>query len=79
MLLLSTGSLAAMRLFKDPSKTVLLIEAGGEETTAFYSLIPAAAPFLATSIYNWAFKSEPQKYGYNAMVNRLTYWPRGKG
>lgn len=75
----SAGSVVATRLSEDQTKTVLLLEAGGEETTPIYSHIPAAAPYLARSIYDWVYKTEPQTHGCQAMDNRESYWPRGKG
>lgn len=75
----SAGSVVASRLSEDPTKSVLLLEAGEEETSIFYSHIPGATPYLARTVYDWAFKTEPQTQGCHAMDNRQSYWPRGRG
>lgn len=75
----SAGSVLASRLSEDPTKNVLLLEAGGEEYNPWYSHIPAAGQYLAGTVFDWGYKTVPQTHGCNAMENRQSYWPRGKG
>ncbi|XP_060593370.1 glucose dehydrogenase [FAD, quinone]-like [Ruditapes philippinarum] len=77
----SAGAVLATRLSEDPNVTVLLIEAGGEETenlTLFN--IPLFGPILQQSQNDWNYLTTPQsKSGLasNTGDNRH-YWPSGK-
>lgn len=74
----SAGSVLASRLSEDPSKSVLLLEAGGEETEVFYSHIAGAASKMGTTKFNWLFKTEPQTSCCSGLVNNQQNYPRGK-
>ena len=72
----SAGCTLAARLSEDPSKTVCLIEAGGEGKNL---LIRAPAGVIALlpgrpKINNWAFETVPQQ----SLGGRKGYQPRGK-
>ncbi|TIT78293.1 MAG: glucose-methanol-choline oxidoreductase [Mesorhizobium sp.] len=72
----SAGSTLAARLSEDPSKTVCLLEAGGDGKDL---LIRAPAGIIALlpgrpKLNNWAFQTVPQE-GLNG---RRGYQPRGK-
>ena len=77
----SAGSVLAARLSEDPKVSVLLIEAGGEETDnlTFYNppLLPA---LLQHSESDWIYYTTPQKNSGMASVvgDNRHYWPRGK-
>ncbi|WP_256751334.1 GMC family oxidoreductase [Mesorhizobium sp. Mes31] len=72
----SAGCTLAARLSEDPSKTVCLIEAGGEGRNL---VIRAPAGLIALlpgrpKINNWAFETVPQQ----GLGGRKGYQPRGK-
>lgn len=70
----SAGCVLANRLSKNPSKRVLLIEAGGPDNNPFIH-IPAGLANLSNNRHvNWAYETEPQA----ALNQRRMYWPRGK-
>lgn len=59
------------RLSEDPSASVLVLEAGGEEDYYWFSHIPGFAPHLQIGDFDWEYKTEPQKFCCNAFVNRV--------
>ncbi len=69
----SAGAALANRLSADPSNTVLLLEAGGPDTSLGIH-IPAAFSELFKSRYDWNYETTPQP----ALGGRTVYWPRGK-
>jgi choline dehydrogenase len=69
----SAGCAIAARLCEDPSKTVLVLEAGPPDDNQ-YIHIPATFPFLFNTELDWAYSSTPQK-GLN---ERNLFMPRGK-
>jgi choline dehydrogenase len=70
----SAGCVLANRLTEDPTRRVLLLEAGGEADTDPIS-IPGAAPTLRDSNIDWAFKTVPQRH----LLGRRIDYPRGRG
>ncbi|XP_053404918.1 glucose dehydrogenase [FAD, quinone]-like [Mercenaria mercenaria] len=77
----SAGSVLAARLSEDPHMSVLLIEAGGEETdnSTFYDP-PLLAQLLQQSQSNWEYYTTSQtKSGMASLIGENRhYWPRGK-
>jgi choline dehydrogenase len=70
----SSGCVLANRLSADPSTRVLLVEAGGRDTSPFIHM-PFGLSILARARrLNWGYETEPQA-GLN---DRRLYWPRGK-
>ncbi|XP_065205514.1 glucose dehydrogenase [FAD, quinone]-like [Planococcus citri] len=72
----SAGAVVANRLSEMENWTVLLLEAGGDETEL--SDVPLLAAYLQLSQLDWKYKSEPQPGACLAMNNRRCNWPRGK-
>ncbi|KAK8736014.1 hypothetical protein OTU49_005174, partial [Cherax quadricarinatus] len=72
----SAGAVVANRLSEDPAFSVLLLEAGGDETEI--SDVPALAGYLQLSKMDWIYKTEPQESACLAMAGRRCNWPRGK-
>lgn len=77
----SAGCVLASRLSEDPDVSVLLMEAGGEETenSTFYD-IPLFAFLLQQSPSDWEYYTVPQtQSGMASMAGgNRHYWPRGK-
>ena len=72
----SAGCVLAHRLSEDPKRTVLLLEAGGQDNNmlihmpaGFAKLVPEA------NEQNYAFETEAEPN----LANRKMYWPRGRG
>lgn len=56
----TAGCVLASRLSEDEKISVLVLEAGGEETELFYSHIPGATAFLQQTDFDWQFFTVPQ-------------------
>lgn len=69
----SAGCVLANRLSEDPSRTVLLLEAGGPDKKMEIR-IPAGYGKLHRTEVDWGFWTEPQVHA----LNRRIYLPRGK-
>jgi choline dehydrogenase len=69
----SAGCVLANRLTEDPNRSVLLLEAGGEDD-ADEMHIPAAFSTLFKTKYDWNYETVEQKQ----LGGRRTYWPRAK-
>jgi choline dehydrogenase len=67
----SAGCVLANRLSENPSTSVLLLEAGGEDD-ADEIRIPAAFPALFKTKWDWNYETVEQKQ----LGDRTTYWPR---
>ena len=72
----SAGPVVANRLSEDPRIKVLLLEAGGHEV--YQTEIPVLAARLQLSEYDWQYKTVPQKYACQGMIENRSNWPRGK-
>lgn len=72
----SAGCVLASRLSEDPANKVLLIEAGGRDSSPMIHM-PAGIPALIgkPNPYNWYYETEPQPH----LNRRRLYWPRGRG
>src|SRR5262245_55665658 len=69
----SAGCVLASRLSEDPEVTVLLLEAGGPDTTPELH-IPAAFPAVFKSSLDWDLLGEQEP----GLANRRLYLPRGR-
>src|SRR5215813_10908557 len=70
----SAGCVIAARLSEDPATSVILLEAGGEDTNFWIHIPLGYGKTFADKRVNWMFQTEPDP-GAN---NRSIYWPRGK-
>ena len=75
----SAGAVLAARLSEDKDTTVLVIEAGGEDTNMLLG-IPFPHPFLQNTSVDWTYYTEPQTHSsFSSIVgNNRHFWPRGK-
>ena len=73
----SAGAVVANRLSENPDWSVLLLEAGGDETAL--SEVPAMAAYLQLGRLDWKYKTEPQP-GRACLghTGQRCNWPRGK-
>lgn len=74
----SAGAVMASRLSEIHNWTVLLIEAGGDESEA--SDVPALAGYLQLTEMDWKYQTTPpaDKRYCQAMIGDRCNWPRGK-
>lgn len=70
----SAGCVLANRLTEDPEVSVLLIETGGSDKSWMIEMPAAFAQPLMSTRFNWAYKTEPEPY----MDNRIMDCPRGR-
>ena len=72
----SAGAVLANRLSKDPSNTVLVLEAGRPDYKWDFRIhMPAALTYLLTGKnYNWGYTSDPEPFMYDRKIAQ----PRGK-
>jgi len=72
----SAGCVLANRLTADPAIRVLLLEAGGKDSSVLLRM-PAGAGVLLREKgpYNWGFWTEPEPN----LDGRPLWWPRGRG
>jgi len=73
------GCVVANRLSEQPDWSVLILEAGQDESV--YTDIPALAltDILYKTDYNWGYTAEPAKNGCFGEKNKRCPWQKGKG
>ncbi|TKC78945.1 choline dehydrogenase [Trinickia terrae] len=70
----SAGCILANRLTESGKYTVLLVEAGGEDSSFWFKVPVGFTKTYYNETYNWMYYSEPEK----ELGNRSIYCPRGK-
>ena len=72
----SAGCVLASRLTEDPQVKVLLLEAGGKDSSLMVKMPAGVGTLIAKQgVYNWGFWTEEEPN----LENRKLWWPRGKG
>lgn len=72
----SAGCVLANRLTEDPNTRVLLVEAGGKDSSLLVKMPAGVGQLIGKQgPYNWGFWTEPEPH----LENRKLWWPRGKG
>lgn len=70
----SAGCTLAYRLGEDRDVRILVLEAGGPDSSFFLKMPAGFAALGEASPYNWHYRTEPQAH----CSGRRMYWPRGK-
>jgi len=72
----SAGCVLANRLTEDGQTRVLLLEAGGKDSSILVKMPAGVGSLIGKAgVYNWGFWTEPEPN----LENRKLWWPRGKG
>jgi choline dehydrogenase len=70
----AAGSVVAARLSEDPAIRVLLLEAGGADTSFWLKIPVGYGRTIADPRVNWCYETDPVE----ALGGRTIFWPRGK-
>jgi len=70
----SAGCVLANRLSADPAISVVLLEAGGRDSSLFIHMPAGYLRLMETGQVDWGYHTVPQPHCHN----REFYWPRGK-
>ncbi|MEH6758551.1 MAG: choline dehydrogenase [Parasphingorhabdus sp.] len=70
----SAGCVLANRLSADPANKVLLLEAGGNDSSLFYRMPAGFFELMKSRKGNWGYETTPQ----SGLNGRIAYFPRGK-
>ncbi|KAH9508964.1 hypothetical protein Btru_048406 [Bulinus truncatus] len=74
----SAGCVLAGRLSEDPDVTVLLLEAGQDDTGNEAIATPGLAPTLLKSEVDWEYYTKPNNDFMQGLKDGRSFWPRGK-
>lgn len=69
----AAGCVVASRLSEDPDVTVLLLEAGGRDSSPLIHM-PVGFTKLTSPAFNWGFETVPQKQ----LADRRMWYPQGR-
>lgn len=69
----AAGNVLANRLTEDPSTSVLLLEAGGDDVKEPSVHMPIASPEMLSSDFDYHYKSEPQQRSSHGLENSVSY------
>jgi choline dehydrogenase len=70
----SAGCVLANRLSARPENKVLLLEAGGADSSPFIHMPAGIARLVGNQRIDWQYYTEPEP----ALLGRKLYWPRGR-
>lgn len=70
----SAGCTLAAELSASGKYTVLLIEAGENEYSVPYTHVPGLVPLLQQTSVDWSFKTVPQKFAANGLINQVHFF-----
>lgn len=70
----SAGCVLAERLSRDPSVSVVILEAGGDDRTLLVEAPLMMGQAIASKSLDWHYWTTPQEY----LDKRKLFWPRGK-
>ena len=70
----SAGCVLAARLTEDPNTTVILLEAGGNDSNMWIHIPLGFGKTFADKRVNWCYETEPEP----GAGGRKIFWPRGK-
>ncbi len=70
----SAGCVLANRLSADPARRVVLLEAGGRDSSLFIAMPAGIAEIVKMPEVNWSYETEPEP----ALNGRRLWWPRGR-
>lgn len=73
----SGGCVVANRLSEIHDASVLLLEAGDQET--FLSDVPLTAAVTQMTRYNWGYKADPTPNACQGLKDGVCNWPKGRG
>lgn len=73
----SGGCVVANRLSEIHNATVLLLEAGDQET--YISDVPLTAALTQITRYNWGYKADPTPNACQGLKGGVCNWPKGRG
>ncbi|XP_022209537.2 glucose dehydrogenase [FAD, quinone] [Drosophila obscura] len=73
----TAGCVLANRLSEISTASVLLLEAGDQET--FISDVPLTAALTQMTRYNWGYKAEPTAHACQGLKEGVCNWPKGRG
>jgi len=70
----AAGCVLASKLSEDPKTSVLVLEAGGDNTNILRSMVPLMFPTLYHTKHDWDYYTSEQP----GLASRRLYWPRGR-
>lgn len=74
----ASGCVLASRLSEDPRVSVLLLEAGGEETADMWNHVPLWNPIQPGTPSDWGYLTTPQKHACKASRNQQCTFQQAK-